>query len=156
MMHAIHHETGTTTRPGMPSPAQALPLTKLLGVAPTLRAALKRRRITTCGQLLRAAGRAEDRAKLAREAGLAPEALLALVRRADLARVNGAGQVFGLMLEALGVMDVAALAAQEPAFLHARLRRLNAEEGIARRSPTLEEVEDWVGQAQALPLLVDY
>src|SRR5690349_21466074 len=63
-----------------------LPVSKLRGLAPRVRAALKVHRLTTCGQLLRAAARAQDRDRLAREAGIDPEVLLALVRQADLAR----------------------------------------------------------------------
>jgi predicted flap endonuclease-1-like 5' DNA nuclease len=133
-----------------------LPVSKLRGLTLPVRAALKRHRVTTCGQLLRAAGGARDRDRLARVAGIDPDALLALVRRADLARVDGVGTVFGLMLEELGVADVPALAAQGPAGLHARLSAHNREERLARRSPTPEEVEGWVRQARALPALVSY
>ena len=135
-------------------PAPPLPISKLRGLTAPLRTALKRRGITTCPQLLRAAGRAADRDRLAREAGTDPAALLALVRRADLARVGGIGVVFGLMLEELGVPDAAALAARDPADLHARLRRHNDEERLARRAPTAEEVEGWVRQARDLPRLL--
>ena len=133
-----------------------LPVSKLRGLTLPVRAALKRHRVTTCGQLLRAAGGARDRDRLAREAGIDPDVLLALVRQADLARVDGLGTVFGLMLEDLGVRDVPALAARDPAELHARLRRYNGEERLARRSPTPGEVESWVAQARALPVLVSY
>jgi len=153
----------TTTLPGdhptavgFEAGGLALPLSKLRGLALPVRAALKRRGITTCGRLLRAAGPAGDRARLAAGTGIDPEELLALVRRADLARVDGIGVVFGLMLEDLDVHDVPALAAQDPAELHARLSRHNREERIARRSPTPEEVRDWVAQARALPALVGY
>src|SRR3954452_21422216 len=70
-----------------PRPAQPLPVAKLRGLTLPVRAALKRRGIATCERLLRAAGRAGDRGRLAREAGIDPEELLALVCRADLARV---------------------------------------------------------------------
>jgi hypothetical protein len=50
--------------------------------------------------------------------------------------------VFGLMLEDLGVRDVPALAARDPAGLHARLFAHNREERLARRSPTPGEVAD--------------
>jgi len=148
----------TTTDDGTGAEAGGLglPVSKLRGLAPRVRAALKRHRVTTCGQLLRAAGGARDRDRLAREAGIDPGELLALVRRADLARVAGIGTVFGLMLEDLGVRDVPALAARDPAGLHARLFAHNREERIARRSPTPEEVEGWVRQARALPALVSY
>jgi predicted flap endonuclease-1-like 5' DNA nuclease len=134
----------------------ALPISKLRGLTAQARTALKQRRVTTCSQLLRAAATAEDRAALAAEAGVPDEVLLALVRRADMARVNGIGTVFGMMLEDLGVHDVGALADQDPGALHERLRRYNRQERIARRSPTPEEVEAWVRQARGLPVLVTY
>ena len=71
-----------------------------------------------------------------------------------MARVNGIGAVFGMMLEELGIMDVPALAAADPGLLHGRLRSYNEQERIARRSPTPEEVESWVAQARRLPRLV--
>jgi hypothetical protein len=73
-----------------------------------------------------------------------------------MARVNGVGSVFGLMLEELGILDVASLARQEPAALHERLRAYNQEQRLARRSPTPEEVSDWIAQARRLPRLVTY
>src|SRR4051794_16476856 len=147
-----------TTLPDDPPEAGGLvlPVSKLRGLTLPVRAALKRRGIVTCGRLLRAAGGARDRARLAAEAGIDPDALLALVRRADVARVGGIGTVFGLMLEELGVHDVPALAAQDPAELHARLAAHNREERLARRSPTPAEVEGWVAQARSLPVLVSY
>jgi Domain of unknown function (DUF4332) len=113
----------TTAHAGPGAGGLGLPISKLRGLTLPVRAALKARGVTTCAQLLRAAGKAGDRDRLAREAGIGPDGLLALVRRADLARVGGVGVVFGLMLEELGVADVAALATQDPAGLHARLRR---------------------------------
>jgi predicted flap endonuclease-1-like 5' DNA nuclease len=133
-----------------------LPLSKLRGLPGPARLTLKQRRITTCPQLLQAAARAEDRACLARDTCLDPKLLLQLAQRADMARVSGTGTVFGMMLEELEVADVATLAAQNPRELHNRLRRYNQQERIARRSPTAEEVLEWVEQARALPKLVSY
>src|SRR3954449_13506327 len=159
VMHTTTHTTGSLVGLGpgpAPRPEQPFPVSKLRGLTLPVRAALRRRGIATCERLLRAGGRAHDRDRLAREAGIDPDALLALVRRADLARVNGLGTVFGLMLEDLGVRDVPALAARDPADLHARLSAHNREERIARRSPTPGEVEGWVRQARTLPALVSY
>lgn len=137
-------------------PAYTLPISKLRGVPFQARVALKVRRITTCTQLLQAAGGHEEREALAGSARVAPELLTDLVRRADMARVNGVGSVFGLMLEELGVPDVSTLARQDAAELHERLRAYNLEERLARRSPTPEEVQNWVSQAGRLPVLVTY
>jgi predicted flap endonuclease-1-like 5' DNA nuclease len=141
------------------TPASAeplLPLSKLRGVSFQARVALKIRRITTCGQLLTAAAEARDREALARSAKIEPEILTTLVQRADMARVNGIGPVFGLMLEELGIRDVAGLAGQNPEMLHEQLRAYNRQERLARRSPTPEEVANWIGQAIALRKLVTY
>ena len=137
-----------------PASRYALPISKLHQVPYVARRALKVHRITTCEQLLAAAGRAESRAALARAAHLEPDLLDCLVRRADMARLHGVGVVFGLMLEELGVPDVASIAGCDPAELHERLRAYNAQERCARRSPTPEEVREWVMQARTLPQLV--
>ena len=134
----------------------SLPISKLRGVPTGLRVALKNQKITNCDQLLAAAGEAEKRADLVRNAHVNPELLLRIVQRADMARVNGVGAVFGMMLEDLGIRDVQALARQDPAELHERVRAYNTAERLARRSPTPEEVEDWVRQAKALPVIVTY
>jgi predicted flap endonuclease-1-like 5' DNA nuclease len=132
----------------------SLPLSKLRGLSTSLRVALKARRITNCDQLLAIAATADARRRFCAEAGLDGPDLLHLVRRADMARVKGVGAVFGMMLEELGVADVPSLAAAKPALLHERLRSYNSQERIARRSPTLGEVEAWIEQARSLPRLV--
>jgi predicted flap endonuclease-1-like 5' DNA nuclease len=133
-----------------------LPLAKLRQVPPLLRAALKVRHITTCDQLLAAAARFENRAALAHAARIDPDRLTDLVRQADLERVKGVGWAFGLMLEALGIGDVATLAQQQPGRLHEQLRRYNQTHKLARRAPTAAEVAGWIKQARHLPELVTY
>src|SRR5262245_56975323 len=134
----------------------ALPISKLHGVPINVRWALKVAKITTSNNLLAAAGDPDDRDLLARRTRLDPDLLLNLVRRADLARINGLGISFGRMLEIVGVVDVDDLANQEPRSLHQRLRQYNAAERLTRRSPTLDEVESWVAQARSLPKLLRY
>ena len=133
-----------------------LPLAKLRQVPPLLKVALKARSITTCDQLLAVAALYDDRAALAHAARIAPDQLTQLVRRADLARVKGVGTVFGRMLEDLGIGEVAKLAHQMPGGLHERLHQYNVASQLARRSPTADEVADWIAQARQLPILVTY
>ena len=136
------------------SPRYNLPISKLHGVPYRARLALKVHRITTCIQLLATAGDVGTRAALAQAAQIDPDVLDRLVRRADMARVNGIGVVFGLMLEELGVREIAVLAGCDPQRLHERLRRYNQRERVARRAPTVEEVAAWVAQARLLPILL--
>lgn len=131
-----------------------LPISKLRGVPTSVRVKLKRQRITTCAQLLTAAAVAPRRAALVAATGIDPAILLQLVRRADLARIRGIGTVFGLMLEEVGVLEIEQLAEREAGELHARLRDYNVRERLARRSPTLEEVAEWVATARLLPVMI--
>lgn len=139
-----------------PNSRSSLPISKLRGVPQRTRVALKAKRITSCGQLLHVAGRAEMRARLAEATGIDPELLTTLVQRADMTRVSGIGAIFGLMLEDLGIRDIQTLAAQDPEALHQKLREYNQRVRLARRSPTPEEVADWVAQARRLEPLVTY
>lgn len=152
-----HEHGGTERGRGRSGTAAeyALPISKLRGVPATARMALKRQGINTCTRLLEEAGKAAARRALAERTGIDGELLLRLAQRADMARVNGIGAVFGMMLEDLGVRDVATLARQDPVALHRQLKELNNRERFARRSPTPEEVADWVAQARALPRLLE-
>lgn len=157
MDYQVDYDVGSPAAPlVLASNLYALPISKLRGVPFQMRVALKIRRITTCTQLLDAAGDVGKRMALARSADLDPATLTLLVQRADMARVRGIGSVFGLMLEDLEIRDVGTLAAQEPEALHSMLDRYNRNERLARRSPTPEEVTDWVAQARSLPKLVSY
>lgn len=133
----------------------SLHVSKLRGISLETRSKLKHRGITYTRQLLDAAGKPEERARLAHAADIEEAELLRLVRRADLARIKGIGAIFADMLEWVGVHDVGTLARQSPEALHARLFELNAAERLARRAPTPEEVVDWVRQARVLPRLCE-
>jgi len=134
----------------------SLPISKLRGVPLRTRIALKARRITSCKQLIDAAGDADRRDQLATSTGIDDDLLLLLAQRADLSRLIGVGAVFGLMLEQVGVRDVPSLAAQNAETLFAALRDHNQVERLARRSPTHDEVEHWIRQARKLEPVVTY
>jgi predicted flap endonuclease-1-like 5' DNA nuclease len=137
------------------SGAMSLHVSKLRGISVDVRQKLKRQGISYTHQLLREAGSAKRRRRLAERSRIEEVTLLRLVRRADLARVKGVGAIFADMLEMIGVDQVATLAEQDPLELRARLYQLNAAERLARRAPTPDEVEQWISQARALPRLVD-
>ena len=134
----------------------SLPISKLRGVPPTVRHYLKRHRITTCAQLLLAAGDAMARAALSKAMGIDEDVLLRLLQRADIARICGIGTMFGLLLEESGIADIKQLAQQTPAEMHTALRTYNFEKRISRRAPTMEEVVEWIKAAQTLPIIVTY
>lgn len=128
----------------------SLPIGKLRGVTLSLRARLKQRGITRTEHLLAHVSTPQARERLAGLLDIGVADLERLVHRADLARINGVGAVFGDMLEVLGLDTTAHLAEQETGQLHEALFELNRRERWARRSPTYEEVGDWIRQAKAL------
>lgn len=133
--------------------AMSLHVSKLRGISLDVRIRLKRQGVSYTHQLLREAGSAERCRRLAARSGIDEATLTRLVRRADLARIKGIGAIFADMLEMIGVDQVAILAGQDSRDLHARLHELNAAERLARRSPTPDEVQQWIAQARALPRL---
>ena len=145
----------TATSPETTRSTNDLPLSKLRGLPAPLRVALKAKRITTCEQLLQAAGIVERRRQLLAVAAIDADDLMIALHRADLARIDGLGAVFGMILEELEIATIAALAAEDPVRLHARVRDYNRQERISRRSPTPEEVAHWVAQARQLPAKIE-
>ena len=133
----------------------SLHVSKLRGISNQVRNRLKQQGVTYTHQLLEAAGRAEGRRALVESSGIEEPVVMRLTCRADLARIKGVGAIFADMLELIGVDRVSRLAEQDPVGLHAILHELNTAERFARRSPTQEEVADWVAQARVLPNLVD-
>jgi predicted flap endonuclease-1-like 5' DNA nuclease len=133
--------------------AMSLHVSKLRGISLDVRIKLKRHGVSYTHQLLHEAGSAEHCHRLAARSGIDEATLTRLVRRADLARIKGIGAIFADMLEMIGVDQVAVLARQDCRDLHTRLHELNAAERLARRSPTPDEVQQWIAQARALPRL---
>jgi predicted flap endonuclease-1-like 5' DNA nuclease len=133
--------------------AMSLHVSKLRGISLDVRIKLKRQGVSYTHQLLREAGSIERCRRLAARSGIDEATLTRLVRRADLARIKGIGAIFADMLEMIGVDQVAVLAGQDSRDLHARLHELNSAERLARRSPTPDEVQQWIAQARALPRL---
>jgi predicted flap endonuclease-1-like 5' DNA nuclease len=140
----------SSPRAAPPTPAMSLHISKLRGITYPVRQRLKRQGITYTHQLIAAAQDRRSCRSLAALCGIEEAVLERLVRRADLARINGVGAIFADMLELLGIDQSRLLAGQDPVALHAALAELNAAEQLARRAPTPEEVQSWVAQARAL------
>lgn len=135
--------------------ASSLHLSKVRGANQQIRTRLKACGVTNSRQLLRAAGPFRARVVLSEKTGIDMASLAYLLKRADMARVKGVGATFADMLEVLGVDSVERLAGWGAAALHRTLQDFNRSERFARRAPTLDEVEAWVTQARALPILID-
>ncbi|MFQ5855008.1 MAG: DUF4332 domain-containing protein [Anaerolineae bacterium] len=127
-----------------------IPLSRLKGVTPGLATRFKEVGLTTTRQLLAAGGTPESREMLAAQVGVGSELILTLVKRADLLRVQGIGDVYVELLEQTGVDSTAKLAACHPGSLYADIIKVNIAKKLTRRPPTLTKIRGWVTQAEQL------
>jgi predicted flap endonuclease-1-like 5' DNA nuclease len=111
--------------------------------------------IKTAEDLLTAGKTPTARKDLATRLGVDAQAVLEMVNRADLSRIQGIGEVYSNLLENAGVDTVAELAKRVPTNLHAKLVE-RSQSGDARRAPTLTQVENWIKQAKALGRGIEY
>ncbi|MCG3209911.1 MAG: hypothetical protein FOGNACKC_03538 [Anaerolineae bacterium] len=127
----------------------ALNVTELNGVSPELADALRAAGLTNSDKLLAAVAQPKDRAELAAKLGVEARALLELGNRADLVRIRGIGPVYSDLLEFAGVDTVAELGTRNPENLYNKILEA-AQDHHVKRTPTQQEVNDWVGQAKNL------
>ncbi len=131
-------------------------LTTLEGVGDVLAEKLKSAGVSSVEKLLVAGGTAEGRKQLAEASGVDAKRLLRFVNHADLMRIKGVGGEMAELLEASGVDTVTELARRNAENLHKKMEEINAAKKLVRRTPTLAQVQEWVGQAGSLPRAVQY
>jgi predicted flap endonuclease-1-like 5' DNA nuclease len=132
-----------------------VPLSELKGITPAALAGLKAQGISDSETLLEKARTPQDRNALATASGVDPAMLLELANRADLARLKGVGRVYSDLLEEAGVDTVNELARRSAASLHDKLIDINSKRQLTQRSPSLEQIVDFVEQAKALPAILE-
>jgi predicted flap endonuclease-1-like 5' DNA nuclease len=126
------------------------------GIGPAYAATLAEQGLTNTDDLLARGARPADRVALAGATGIDAALILEWVNHADLFRIRGVAGQFADLLEEAGVDTVVELARRNPTNLAAALGDANTAKNLANRVPSLNEVEDWVTQAGALPRAVFY
>lgn len=111
--------------------------------------------VETAESLLSRGATRRDRLILAGETGLSSKRILEWVQHLDLYRINGVGEDYALLLEAVNVRSVSELAQQDPALLAERIDLVNQEMEIVQRQPSLKVVKRWVREAKKLPSVVE-
>ena len=96
-----------------------------------------------------------DRLMLAGETGLSSKRLLEWVNHIDLYRINGIGEDYAKLLEAVGVFSLAELVLQDPELLAERIEIVNQQQDLVQRQPSLKVVTRWVREAKKLPMIVE-
>lgn len=131
----------------------AIRLNELQGISPELAVDLVENGLDNSNKLLRIAADPGGRQKVATQLGISEAEVLRMVNRADIARIDGIGQIYSDLLEHAGVDTIAELRTHEARSLHGRLKEV-AQQNDVRRVPNPATVEDWIEQAQALTRVV--
>jgi predicted flap endonuclease-1-like 5' DNA nuclease len=126
------------------------------GIGHTYGTRLRIAGVKTVGGLLRAGSTRVGRHRLAGKVEVAPATLLKWVSRADFLRIKGIGTQYSGLLESAGVDTVADLSMRDADTLYMKLRRINTEKNLVRRTPTVKMVRSWVRSARNLRALVAY
>lgn len=112
--------------------------------------------IRTVHDLLHVGATPQGRDELASKTDIPTVHILRWVNHADLFRIKGIGAQYSELLEAAGVDSVVELAQRNPENLLAALLQVNAAKHLVRSVPSLNEVKDWVAQAQTFERVVHH
>lgn len=117
---------------------------------------LNKEGIATTDELLDAGGTKQGRKELSEKTGISETILLEWVNKADLFRIKGIGEEYSDLLKEAGVSTVIQLARRNPENLCQALVGVNEAKNLVQRTPTLNQVKDWIKQAKNLPRKVEH
>jgi predicted flap endonuclease-1-like 5' DNA nuclease len=126
------------------------------GVDPATIGKLATLGIKNSKQLFESALSGEQRAELARQAGIDPEELLELVKLSDLSRLYGVGPVFAKLLYDAGVDSVEAIARADSARLFDKLSKAYLAAGNSRVDFKERDIAFCIQMAGHLPRPIVY
>ena len=137
-------------------PVASASIDKIEGIGPIYGKKLKDAGINNIENLLDAGGTPKGRKDLAEKTDVSEKLILEWVNLADLFRIKGIGEEYSDLLEEAGVDTVVELSRRNPENLHTRIREINEEKKLVRRTPTLNQVKEWIEQAKTMPRRVEY
>lgn len=112
--------------------------------------------ISTTEALLKKGASSKGRQEITNKTGISSKLVLEWVNLADLFRIKGVGEEYSDLLEEAGVDTVVELAQRKSENLHAKMVEVNQQKNLVRQVPGLSQVQDWIGQAKALPRVITY
>ncbi len=131
-------------------------LSEIEGIGGSYSEKLEKIKISTLDGLLKMGGDSKGRKTIAEQSGISEKLILNWVNRADLARVKGISTQYADLLEYAGVDSVPELAQRNAENLCTKMEEINTQKNLVRQVPSVSQVEDWVGQAKALPRAVSH
>lgn len=133
----------------------SLHISELKGVTEAILAGFKTQGLGDSDAMLEVAKTPEGRRKLAAAISIDSRLVLMLANRADLVRIKGIGRVYSDLMEEAGISTLKELACRSPKELHTQMIKINRVRQFTQRPPSVEQVTDFVDQANSLPQLLD-
>ncbi|WP_394754089.1 DUF4332 domain-containing protein [Crenothrix sp.] len=126
------------------------------GIGPQYAEKLRAAEIASTDKLLEMGATAKGREEIATKTGISAKNILGWVNHADLFRIKGIGSQFSELLEAAGVDTVPELAQRNAENLQLALAKTNDEKKLAKSTPSVTQVTNWIAEAKTLPKAVQH
>lgn len=126
------------------------------GIGPQYAEKLRAAGITSTDKLLELGATAKTREEIATKTGISSKNILGWVNHADLFRIKGIGSQFSELLEAAGVDTVPELAQRNAENLQLALAKTNDEKKLAKTTPSVTQLTNWIAEAKTLPKVVQH
>jgi len=124
-------------------------LTQIKGIGNALAKRFHRIGIHSIKDFLHAAATEARRESLSADMKQSSAKILRWAQQADLMRVKGIGEDYGLLLHKAGIVSISELQMQTPKQLSRLLKNTNARLKIVDRLPSDADISAWISQAQA-------
>jgi predicted flap endonuclease-1-like 5' DNA nuclease len=129
---------------------------KIEGIGHVYGNKLRKLGINSINDLLTAGSNRKDRYYLAKTVGVSHSTLIRWVNRADFFRINGIGKQYSSLLELSGVNSVTDLSIRDPQKLYEKMKQMNLQKSLVKRTPPYYKVKDWIESAKNLQSIVLY
>jgi len=120
------------------------------GIGPAYREKLAKIQIATTDDLLKYCSDPKGRKAAAEKTGLSEGQLLNWSNMADMMRISGIGPQYAELLEASGVDTVKELRTRKAENLAAKMEEINNQKKLAKSTPAVSVVQDWVEKAKSM------
>ena len=129
---------------------------KIEGIGHVYGNKLRKLGINSINDLLTAGSKRKGRYDLAKAVGISHSTLIRWVNRADFFRINGIGKQYSSLLELSGVNSVIDLSMKDPKRLYEKIKQMNSQKSLVKRTPQYYKVKDWIESAKNLQIIVKY
>ncbi|MDH3677981.1 MAG: DUF4332 domain-containing protein [Nitrosopumilus sp.] len=133
-----------------------LKITEIEGIGPSYGEKLESAGMKNSDDLLEAGKTPQGRKDLAEKTGISSKLILEWINLCDLIRIKGVGEEYSDLLEEAGVDTVVELSNRNAENLQKKMQEVNEEKNLVRKTPTIDQVTDWVEEAKTLPRVIEY